>query len=120
MPSFFPTQIGFTPTGSVYGSQVVVGRNMSSSWEAAGLGAGGRPDPVDRIYFNLSLISGLSTPLQTATIAFDTQSLIRIVLANPNAPSTGFYFAFRELQVCDNGTTRAMTFLASQPYAPSS
>lgn len=116
-PTFHPTQIGYTPTGSAYGSQVVIGRNMSAgNWEAIGFGAAGRPDPVERVYFNLSQISGVNPAVQKATIAIDTKSLLNIITANPNAPTTGFYFSFRELQVCDGGVLKAMAFLSSQPY----
>lgn len=115
-PTFNPTQIGYTPTGSVCGSQVVIGKDMTSSWEAIGYGAAGRPDPLDRLYINISQISGVNPPVRKATVAFDVKSLLNIIAANPNAPTTGFYFAFRELQVCNGSTTQAMTFLASQPY----
>jgi len=114
-PTFFPTQIGYTPTGSAYGSQVVIGRNMNTTWDAVGFGQGGRPDYVERIYLNITQASGVA-PVQKAQIALDVKSLLNIIAANPNAPTTGFYFAFRELQVCNGSTVQAMTFMSSQPY----
>lgn len=116
-PTFFPTQVGYTPTGSAYGSQIVLGRNLNTTWEAIGFGQQGRPDPLERVYMNLSQISGLSTAAQKAVVAFDVKSLLNILAARPLAPTTGFYFAFREYLVCDNGTTKAAVFLSSQPYA---
>jgi hypothetical protein len=114
-PTFFPTQIGYTPTGSAYGSQVVIGRNLGSPWEAIGFGVQGRPDYVERVYINITQASGV-TPARQATVALDVQSLLSIMAQRPLAPTTGFYFSFREYLVCDQGDTKAALFLSSQAY----
>lgn len=115
-PTFSPTQIGYTPTGSAYGSQVVIGRNMNTTWDAIGYGQAGRPDYVERIYLNITQASGVA-PVQKAQVVLDVKSLLNILAARPLAPTTGFYFAFREYLVCNNGVTQGAVFLSSQPYS---
>lgn len=116
-----PTQIGYTPIGSAYQSTVTIGGNASpGTWEAIGFGQNGRPDYMERLVINLVSPSGVAPNQITrkGTCVLDVTQLIAIINGNSNAPSTGFAFALREVDVCENGTAKKMVVFASQTYLP--
>ena len=115
-PTFSPTQIGYTPTGSAYGSQVIIGRNMlGTNWEAIGYGQAGRPDYVERVYVNLTLASGVA-PAQKATLSFNVSDIQTIIQGSANANAAALTFQLREFDVCDSSTAKKVMILASVPY----
>lgn len=118
MPNTFnATQIGFTPPSSPQGSQVVIGKDITASWEAVGFGADGRPDVLGKVFIYLTSSGG--TPAQVGVISLDVAQLVSIIQANPNAPTT-FQFQMREFDVCDNGVAKKTMIIASQNYLPAS
>ena len=59
MPNtFFPTQIGYTPTGvgtTLNTSTLYLGRVVSGTYfDGPGFGAGGRPDYLQRVWISLT------------------------------------------------------------------
>ncbi len=116
MNTFHPTQIGYTSTGFAGGSQFYIGRDLTSDWEAAGFGLRGRPDYVERVYINLTEVSGLAEPQRRGHMSIDVNSLSQVLAINPNAPSTGFHFGLREVSICEDGVEKNMMVLASQTY----
>ena len=122
--SFLPPQIGFVPSGTNQTSHVVIGRDITGSWEAVGFGPDGRPDIAQQIRFNLVNRVSDTEFTQPIQIVLDTFDLVVLLNSNPNAPEV-FYISAREVAICsgdDNGnTTEArMVVLASQPYLPAS
>lgn len=112
--TFHPVQIGFTPSGHALGSQVVVGRDISSNFEGAGFGMQGRPDFLEKFTINLTKnTNGALSKIGTAT--FNVQDIETIRASNSNV-STNLTFSFKEVAVCDNGIERRMIILASQVY----
>lgn len=114
------TQIGYTPSGSALGSTVVIGRDITSAWEAIGFGSQGRPDVLEKLNINLTSLSGTIT--RKGVVSIDVASLVAVINANPNAPATGFQFGFREVAVCEldaNGDSveKLMMVISSQTYA---
>lgn len=127
MPNtFFPTQIGTTPSGYQGGSQVIIGRDLRVSWEAVGFGAGGRPDALENFVINISQLSGVA-PIQSSKlngwrgqISLNVNDLVNIMKTNPAIAASGFNMKFREVSVCEqvgDGTQEMkMLILASQTY----
>lgn len=113
--TILPSQLGFTPTGSSQGSQFFIGRNVNVDWEGVGVGSDGRPDPLDRMYIYFT--SGVGDiPIQWGHIDLDVSQFLETIAANPNAPTTGFQLAMRQVLVCDAGVTKNMMIIASQTY----
>jgi hypothetical protein len=113
MPNtFYPTNIGYLPTGVAGVSQVssiYLGRNVASTYEGVGFGAGGRPDYAELVQINLTIADN---PLFTkATITMDVNDLVNIV----DGPSV-YEMTLQEITVCDNGTSRRAVVLMSQLY----
>lgn len=121
----YPTQFGYTITGSSYGSQIVIGRNIDSGWEAVGAGLQGRPDFVSRVIINLTdnLTSPPNTPNVIGTlghwgdITLDVADLISVIEANPNAPAT-MHLTLREFDVCDGSVPKKVMLIGCEPYLP--
>lgn len=119
LPTSTPTQIGYIQSG-VRGpiftpSEVVIGRDVTGSWEAAGFGAQGRPDALQKITINLSPQDGLDLP---GKIIIDVQDVLSIMDDNDNAPDN-MYFRLTEVSICESGVEKRMVVLASQTYLPS-
>lgn len=124
--SLLPTQIGFVPRSQdgTQQSQLVFGQNTTGTWEAIGLGAQGRPDPLESIRVNISTNLGTTTPAVPITINIDAVSAMAIIAANPNAPKV-FGFTMQEVATCEtdaNGNTseKRRMALISQAYPKAS
>ena len=118
MPSFLPTQIGYLPTGvngTAQTSSVYLGRDISTTYEAVGLGAAGRPDYLQEVVINLTYKDG-PTLTKRGTISLNVGDLYAAKLTNPNVP-TDISLYLQEVAVCDNGTEKRMMVIASDPYA---
>lgn len=112
---FFPTQAGYIPTGSANTSTYVVGRDISSNFEAVGFGDGGRPDYVQKVEFNLTYKDGNSLT-KRGTISLNVGDLYAAKLSNPNVP-TDIALYLQEVDVCDNGIAKKIMIIASDPYS---
>ncbi len=114
MSNIFPTQVGYLPTG-VNGtagiSTYIVGRTISGSYEGVGIGAGGRPDYVEVIQFNLAQRAANGTLTQKGTVTINVNDLVAIVGLPSNLNLT-----LREVDVCDNETAKKAITLMSEPY----
>lgn len=116
--SFFPPQIGFIPSSGATGlnvSTVVIGSNASTTWEAVGFSANGRPDYLEKFYINLSRQTN-GIPTKVAVISFDVTGVQSIINADSNAGAAALTFQIREVAVCVSGVARKMMILASAPY----
>lgn len=118
--TFHPTQIGSIPSGTNRDSRLIIGRNPNISWEAPGFGPGGRPDSLQQFQIFLTANSGDQMGYQTtplaATVLIDARQMFNVISTNPYAPQTGFFFAMREVSVCEAGVEKKMMILASQTY----
>lgn len=115
--SFFSPQVGFVPSGVAQDGRTIIGRDYSVTWEAVGFGPGGRPDGMMQLQINFTRVSGVAAPVKFATVNLDVSTLVAAQVANPNVPSTGLNFAFREVAVCENGSSKRMMVIASQTYS---
>lgn len=115
--SFFSPQIGFVPSGVAQDGRVIIGKDYSVTWEAIGFGPGGRPDGMMQLQINFTQVSGVLAPVKFATVNLDVSTLVAAQVANPNIPSTGLNFAFREVAICDNGTSKRALVIMSQVYS---
>lgn len=117
MPNtFHPTQIGYTPSGQAQQSILVLGKNVSASWQSIGFGPNGQPDIVEKIYINLTKTADPTTTIGTITL--NVADLQSIIAGNSHATSAALTFGLREVDVCDNGTAKKMIILASATYLP--
>lgn len=112
--------IGYTPTGigSPYQSQVIVGKDLSLSFEAIGFGPNSRPDLVEGVRLNLTLISGNQQdggPQKMASLSFSANDISAII----DSASTlvgPVPFQLVEVIVCNNGQSGRMMVLGSPVY----
>jgi hypothetical protein len=129
--TFHPTQIGFTPSGDKQTSQVVIGKDTRTNWEAIGFGPVGRPDVLEKLVINFTQVSGTApagmtpNPSFRGKITIDVNEIVEIIKANPPLTVSGVDLRLREILVCvaendgDAGTEQKMLILASQPYISS-
>lgn len=126
MPNtFYPTQIGFVPSGSApNSSKIVIGRNITGSWEAVGFGADGRPDTLNNFVINFTYTNaGQARKLGDVTL--NAGDLYTIMNPLPNKQSyapSNIELTFKEVSICELGddgesVERKMIVLASQTYA---
>lgn len=111
--TFHPTNIGYLPTGVNGVAQVstfIVGRTNTGSFEGAGFGAGGRPDPLQVVEINL-ISPNDGFPFQKGTVVMNVEDLMNIA----GGPSR-YFMSFKEVTVCESGVTKKMVILASQTY----
>ena len=126
MSTILPKQIGFTVAGNTNGiggtasqSQVIIGKDITLSWDCVGFGGQGRPDPVENVILNLTIITNAPNgPQKLGQISFNASDIAAIISNNTNAP-TPILMKLTEVDVCSNGTPMKMIVLASTPYAPS-
>lgn len=119
MNTFHPTNIGFVPTGAAgvaQTSSVYIGRDISSTYDAIGFGANGRPDYVQLVKIPLTQRAADGTLTKQGTITLDVSALVTARSSNPNIPSS-LELVLREVAVCDNGTNKRMMIVASATYA---
>lgn len=139
MNTVLPTQIGYIPlpsvniSGSASGqitvvgnpstegvSSVVMGRS-TGSWEAVGVGKGGRPDILNNLLINLTnstVSGGLTMP---GIVNIDVQDLVSVIASRGSRAPKQFNFKMREVSVCEqndagNSEEKKMMILASQTY----
>lgn len=114
MPNtFFPTNIGYRPTGAngtAGVSTFVMGKTQTGTFEGAGFGAQGRPDPLQVVEINLTSPND-GFPFQKGSIVINVEDLMNIV----GGPSR-YYMTLKEVTVCDGGTTKKAVVLMSQTY----
>lgn len=140
MNTVLPTQIGYTPTGSASGAQLVIGRNTTANWEAIGFGNDGRPDANERLVINLTYIDkSFVEPklIHAGTAYLDANSLFKIIQqsitksnagvkesnGNPIKKIDSFEFSLKEVFVCEDtdgdgvaDLERSMLVFASQTF----
>jgi len=119
MPNtFFPTQIGYRPTGvapnvsTLYFGRIVSG---SAPFDGPGFGSKGRPDYLQTAIINLVQNNG-ETLTQKATITLNVNDVVTAIAANSNLPSN-LNLVLKEVRVCDNGVEKSMMILGSQTYS---
>jgi hypothetical protein len=118
MSTVYPTQSAYLPTGvngTTGTSTYIVGRTISGSYEGVGLGAGGRPDYVEVIQFNLAQRSGNGTLIQRGTITMNVTDLVTAASLNTGFPSN-LNLTLRQVSVCESGVTKGMIILGSQTF----
>ncbi len=116
MNSLIPTQIGFVPSGVNVGSQFIVGKDIASSWEGAGLGPNGRPDIAQSItFFMTNVVAGVQT--KVGSVSIDASGMAAVMTSNANAPKS-FHFQMREFAVCESGAEKRVLVMASETYLP--
>lgn len=124
MNSLLPTQIGYTPLSSgtpPYPSQVVIGRDITASFEAVGFGDGGRPDPMSLLKINLTN-QAVDPAVKVGSISMSATGLAAIISANFALLGQPLNFTFQEVALCVdvNGTAteKRAVVLMSQSYLP--
>ena len=115
--TILPTQVGYTMSGQngTSQSQVMIGKDLALSWDAIGFGPNGRPDLVENVKFNLTLISGSIPPQKAATISFASADIFTIV-SNAQTLTLPLALTLVEVIICNNGQSGRMMVLGSQPY----
>ncbi len=116
-----PTQFGYLPTGvgpTAGNSTLYFGRDVTSTYDAIGLGGDGRPDYVSIIQIPLTYhLSGSNVaPTKQGMITLDVSAIVSGRAANPNVP-TNLNLILREVDVCDNGVAKKAMVIMSDPYA---
>lgn len=125
--TIIPSQFGYSAPGSNLGSQIILGRDMSVSFEGIGLGAQGRPDILETLKINICINSGVSgnassTAQKIASFNINCSDIRSLYTGNVNFPSAP-EFKIREFSVCEiNDTTeeseeRKVALFASQSYS---
>lgn len=111
MPNtFYPTNIGWLPSGNAQVSTIFLGGTNTGSYEGIGFGAGGRPNPLQVLQINLISPNG-GSPFQKATITMNVDDLMNIT----GGPSR-YDMTLKEITVCDAGVARKAVVLMSQLY----
>lgn len=128
-----PTQIGFTPPDftSSGSSQIIIGRDTTSAWEAIGYGSGARPDVLQTFIVNLSFPQNINAPydpvnnplVTTAQISLDVTDIVTAYTSNPTNFPSNLTLYLQEVAVCSgdgNGNTQEarMIIIGSQQYLP--
>jgi len=116
MNTFYSTQLGYTPSGSAYGSQIILGRNLDTTWEAIGFGQAGRPDVLERVVINLTRVSGVATPTKLGQISFNVTDIQTLIAGSTTAASGALNMQLREIDVCNDSTAMKMLGIFSSPY----
>lgn len=123
MAQTLPPQIGYTPSGSQFGSRVVIGGNPTGAWEAVGLGPNGRPGFISGLQINVTnIMPGVNTtvPGVINISAGDLMTLIAMNATSGHVP-TQLNFKLTEVAVCEESgdatVEKRMVILASQTYA---
>jgi hypothetical protein len=120
MPSFYPPQVGFLPTGvngTAQTSTLYFGRDIDASYDAIGFGQGGRPDYLSIIQIPLVSRAMDGTLTKQGTLTLDVGALVSGRMANPNMP-TDLNLILKEVAVCDAGQNRRAVVLMSETYDP--
>jgi hypothetical protein len=130
---YYPTQIGYLPTGIGTGANVstlVLGRYTSgngNTYEGVGFGLGGRPDYAQVVQINITDRATNGTLTQNAWININVADIIAMrtqLPVNPYFPSQ-VNMTLKEVSVCevlDSGPNigdtveRKMIILSSQTY----
>jgi len=119
--SLYPPNIGFIPlsgsSSTLQTPTIMLGRDVSVTWDSIGFGDGGRPDYIKTVVINLTDNSVINTPVKKAAIAINIADVLTIIAGNTNATAAALTFKLREVDVCDNGTAKKMMILASSTYA---
>lgn len=114
--TFYPTQIGYTPTGiAPHVSSVTIGRTITGSYDGIGFGKQGRPDYAEIVTINLTSRAEDGTLTQKGKITLNVADLIAAKTTNPNVPAN-LNLTLREVAVCDSSVNRRMIIVASQVY----
>lgn len=119
MPSFYPSNIGFLPTGAngvAQTSTLYFGRDIAATYDAIGFGAGGRPDYVSIVQIPLVQRAVDGTLTKQGTITLDVGAIVSGRASNSNLPSN-LNLVLKEVAVCDAGVAKRMMIVASQTYA---
>lgn len=123
MPALYlPTQIGYLPTGAngtAGTSTLYFGRDVSATYDAVGLGAGGRPDYLSVINIPLTQRTANGTLVKKGIVQMDVSAIVSGAVNRPQFPSV-LSLTFKEVLVCENGVTKGMMILGSQTYSTGS
>lgn len=120
--SIIPTQIGSTPHSSSTTSKVVIGRDETLTWEAAGIGENGRPDNLEFLIINITNFNA-GAKTKVAQILLNVGDIMSIFNLNPKTVPAMIDMRIREVSCCEiNDQTgeaeeRKMMIVASQTYA---
>jgi hypothetical protein len=133
--TIIPSQLGYNAPGSTNRSEVWIGRDVSVSFEAVGLGKGRRPDALEALKINISKIENAGQSNETVTLVsslyLDVTDVLEIT-NQANYPSTNgvkdeLFLKLREFAVCEDtdndgigDTEKRVVILASQSYPAAS
>lgn len=118
--TFFPTQIGYIPTGNAAGvlvSSVTIGRTITGAYDGIGFGKQGRPDYVEDLVINFTSRATDGTLTQKGAITLNVGDIIAAKATNANVP-TNLNLTLREVSVCSAGQAKKMIIIGSQVYSP--
>lgn len=118
MNAFYPSNVGFTPTGSAYGSTITLGRTISGTFEGVGFGQGGRPDYANLVVINLAQRvndGGGDIIEQHGTITLNVGDVLAQMATRPLFP-TNLNLTLKEVLVCEANVTKGMMIIGSQTY----
>ena len=116
--SIVPTQIGQTSPDSPLRSQVYIGRNVSVSFEAIGIGDGGRPDELQALKIYIS-----KDGVKYGAIHFDVEDIADLFTDIPDLLSEELFLKPVKVSVCEvnettgEGEEKQMVVLGSKTYA---
>lgn len=115
MNSIYASQIGFTQTGSAYGSTLTIGRTVSGTFEGIGFGQQGRPDYAGVVAINLTQAVGDGTLNQMGTITLNVGDILAQMALRSQFPGN-LNLVLKEVLVCESNVTKAMMIIGSQTY----
>lgn len=118
MPTFHPTNIGYTTTGNKNGPQestVTFGRTITGTYEGAGFGQLTRPDHLQGLTINFVDASITTELVQRGSVTLFVNDIISLIGQRAQFP-TNLNLTLKEVLVCDAGQTKGMVVIGSQTY----
>lgn len=123
MSTFFPTNMGYTPTGGGYippngkaQSTICFGRTITGRYEGAGFGQSTRPDPLQGFAINFTDPKDPTNLIQRGSITLYVDDIISLIIKDGKNFPANLNLTLKEVLVCDAGVTKNMVIIGSQTY----
>lgn len=94
--TILPSQLGYTAPNSPLRSQVYIGKKVSASFEAIGLGERGRPDELQALKIYLS-----ENGEAVGAVHLDVTDLYQVISENASLKGKEVFLKFRTVSVCE-------------------